>query len=183
MHFYSSSPALPESANSSHPAPSPNPMTRALLPVLVLLFFSATYLTFSASCWLQDLSDASYLLVCSLHVICPSYLSSPTLVVQLPGPWGLITSALTSPTKCHVPNRTSLSFQNNGHNNLQWKKKNQTMVVFGGGEGTNWESVHENFLRIMDMVILIGIWCARIFAFARSDQTLTKHKISTYHHI
>ena len=37
------------------------------------------------------------------------------------------------------------------------EKKNQTMVVFGGGEGTNWESVHENFLRIMDIVVLIGI--------------------------
>lgn len=135
MHFYSSSPALPESANSSHPAPSPNPMTRALLPVLVLLYFSATYLTFSASCWLQDLSDASYLLVCSLHVICPSYLSSPTLVVQLPGPWGLITSALTSPTKYHVPDRTSLSFQNNRHNNLQWKKKKSDHGCFWGWGG------------------------------------------------
>ena len=58
------------------------------------------------------------------------------------------------------------------------------MVVFGGGEGTNWEWVQENFLSITDMVyVLIGIWCARIFAFARSDQTVTKHKISTYHHI
>ena len=36
------------------------------------------------------------------------------------------------------------------------EKKNQTFF-FGGGEGTNWESVHENFLRIMDIVVLIGI--------------------------
>lgn len=38
------------------------------------------------------------------------------------------------------------------------EKKYQTMVVLGGGEGTNWEWVQENFLRIMDMVyVLIGI--------------------------
>ena len=58
------------------------------------------------------------------------------------------------------------------------------MVALGGGVGTDWEGVEENFLRVMEMVyVLIGIWIARIFAFAKSDQTVTKLKISTFHHM